>query len=259
MADDVDVNVDSREDVEQMFTEATEYVKILQGLSDEDKLLFYGLYKQAKEGPVKTSRPAFWDFVGRAKWDAWKSLDKLDKETAMDSYIQKLYCLDPDWDIKYLTCSKDAISASSNAPKQQTMGLAVSTLRRGWCDEFISDVNKSVFDWCKEGNVKRLDHLLSKGQDIDQKDDQGMALLHWACDRGHDHVVDYLIKNKADVNIRDAEGQTPLHYAATCEFLSIVKQLLDAKADQTIQDDDGCLAENATDNKEIINILLRRE
>ena len=29
---------------------------------------------------------------------------------------------------------------------------------------------------------------------------QGMTLLHWACDRGHEDVVRYLIKNKAEIN-----------------------------------------------------------
>jgi hypothetical protein len=36
--------------------------------SDKAKLQFYGLYKQATAGPCSTSRPAFWDPTGRAKW-----------------------------------------------------------------------------------------------------------------------------------------------------------------------------------------------
>lgn len=35
-----------------------------------------------------------------------------------------------------------------------------------------SDANKSVFDWCKEGNVKRMDVLLNKGENINAKDEQ---------------------------------------------------------------------------------------
>ena len=46
MADEEEENFASRGEVEQTFTEATEYVKNLQELSNEDKLLFYGLYKQ---------------------------------------------------------------------------------------------------------------------------------------------------------------------------------------------------------------------
>ena len=29
-----------------------------------------------------------------------------------------------------------------------------------------------VFDWCKEGNVKKLDLLLTRGEDINAQDDQ---------------------------------------------------------------------------------------
>ena len=35
-----------------------------------------------------------------------------------------------------------------------------------------SDANKSVFDWCKDGNVKKMDVLLTRGENINTKDDQ---------------------------------------------------------------------------------------
>ena len=32
---------------------------------------------------------------------------------------------------------------------------------------------------------------------------QGMALLHWACDRGHLNAIEYLVqKQQADVNVK---------------------------------------------------------
>lgn len=34
-----------------------------------------------------------------------------------------------------------------------------------------SDANKSVFDWCKEGNVKKMDALLTR-ENINSKDEQ---------------------------------------------------------------------------------------
>ncbi|KAK3713431.1 hypothetical protein QZH41_012479, partial [Actinostola sp. cb2023] len=161
----------------------------------------------AREGPCKTSKPAFWDFVGKAKWESWKLLEKMDKEAAMKNYIKKLFSVDPEWDIKYVTCTDKSVRVTviiiigHQVHEKQTMGFAVSTLRCGSPDEIISDANKTIFDWCKEGNVKRMDMMLSKAEDINTKDSQGIALLHWACDRGHEHVADYLIKNKADVNI----------------------------------------------------------
>ena len=36
----------------------------------------------------------------------------------------------------------------------------------------ISDDKKSVFDWCKEGNVKKLDALLIQGDSVNAEDDQ---------------------------------------------------------------------------------------
>ncbi len=41
---------------------------------------------------------------------------------------------------------------------------------------------------------------------------QGLAMLHWACDRGHLDVVKFLISRGADVNVQDSDLQTPLHY-----------------------------------------------
>lgn len=53
-------------------------------------LRFYSLFKQATDGPCKTRRPAFWDVVGRVKYDAWKKLGDLPREKAMESYVHEL-------------------------------------------------------------------------------------------------------------------------------------------------------------------------
>ncbi|KAI9585218.1 acyl-CoA-binding domain-containing protein 5 [Glossina fuscipes] len=53
-------------------------------------LKFYGLYKQATEGPCNQSKPRIWDVVGRTKWDAWDKNRHLSKEEAMQKYVQDL-------------------------------------------------------------------------------------------------------------------------------------------------------------------------
>ncbi|XP_070499369.1 acyl-CoA-binding domain-containing protein 5A isoform X2 [Chironomus tepperi] len=53
-------------------------------------LRFYSYFKQATEGPCKSRRPAFWDIVGKAKYDAWKRLGDMPKEKAMESYVDEL-------------------------------------------------------------------------------------------------------------------------------------------------------------------------
>ena len=45
-----------------------------------------------------------------------------------------------------------------------------------------SDANKSVFDWCKEGNVKKMDVLLSKGESINAKDEQVSIRVRDRCE-----------------------------------------------------------------------------
>lgn len=53
-------------------------------------LKFYGFYKQATEGPCDLPKPAFWDVVGKAKWDAWNKLGDMPKEEAMNLYVEEL-------------------------------------------------------------------------------------------------------------------------------------------------------------------------
>uniref|UniRef100_A0A1A9W5K6 ACB domain-containing protein n=1 Tax=Glossina brevipalpis TaxID=37001 RepID=A0A1A9W5K6_9MUSC len=53
-------------------------------------LKFYGLYKQATEGPCHQNRPSFWDIVGRTKWEAWNKNRHLSREQAMQEYVKGL-------------------------------------------------------------------------------------------------------------------------------------------------------------------------
>ncbi|CAJ0935520.1 unnamed protein product, partial [Mesorhabditis belari] len=55
--------------------------------TNDDKLKFYSLFKQATVGDVNTERPAFYQLIEKAKWDAWKSVEGISKEDAMQKYI----------------------------------------------------------------------------------------------------------------------------------------------------------------------------
>ena len=54
---------------------------------NETMLQIYALYKQATSGDAMGARPAFTDFVGRAKYDAWAKLKGAGREQAMRDYI----------------------------------------------------------------------------------------------------------------------------------------------------------------------------
>lgn len=58
--------------------------------SQETKLEFYSLFKQATEGDVATKKPSIFDMVGFAKWTAWDKLRGLSSEQAMEKYITRV-------------------------------------------------------------------------------------------------------------------------------------------------------------------------
>jgi acyl-CoA-binding protein len=66
-------------------------------LSNEVKLKFYGLYKVSTCGKNKTEQPGFFDFVGKAKWNAWNEVSNYTKEQAMTKYVELLNELAPEW------------------------------------------------------------------------------------------------------------------------------------------------------------------
>lgn len=76
-------------DLEKSFAAAQAAVKRLKKRPDDDTLLeLYSYFKQATEGDVSGSRPGAFDFVARAKFDAWQARKGLKKDTAMRGYVK---------------------------------------------------------------------------------------------------------------------------------------------------------------------------
>ncbi|KAL6840856.1 hypothetical protein ACP4OV_029382 [Aristida adscensionis] len=77
--------------LQEDFEQHAEKAKTLpENTSNENKLILYGLYKQATCGDVTTSRPGIFNQRERAKWDAWKAVEGKAKEEAMSDYITKV-------------------------------------------------------------------------------------------------------------------------------------------------------------------------
>ena len=78
-------------DLQARFEAASARAKKLPSRPDNETMLqLYGLYKQASTGDVSGKRPGFTDFVGRAKYDAWKKLKGTSDDTAKQAYIEKV-------------------------------------------------------------------------------------------------------------------------------------------------------------------------
>ncbi|SFL88455.1 acyl-CoA-binding protein [Marinobacter zhejiangensis] len=83
-------------DLKAKFEEAVNFIQTAEGdtkPSNELKLEFYALYKQATEGDVNGKRPGMMDFVGRAKYDAWEKVKGMSADDAMQKYIDRLGAL----------------------------------------------------------------------------------------------------------------------------------------------------------------------
>jgi acyl-CoA-binding protein len=76
-------------ELKEQFEQAVADSKQLTERPSNDILLqLYSLYKQATEGDVNTEPPSNpFDFVAKAKYEAWSSLKGKTKDDAMKDYI----------------------------------------------------------------------------------------------------------------------------------------------------------------------------
>lgn len=226
--------------LEERFDKAAKHLQTLVSeLSSSELLTFYALYKQATVGPCDIPRPNWYQTQAKHKWEAWKKLGDMNRETAMDSYIHSLTKVNPTWE-------EDA--------KADLQGwVAISRLTA--TEDELKDTDKTFLDWVKEGNDKMVEEILNNEPKlINLPDEIGLLPVHWAADRGNVAVMERLIKKGANVDAQDQDGQTPLHYAVSCGHLDVVKYLLSIGA-QSIEDNDGMTPKDIADDEHLIAIL----
>lgn len=76
-------------DLQKQFEKAQLDVNSLADRPDNDTLLkLYALFKQATRGDASGERPGAFDFVKRAKFDAWSAMRGTVAEEAMRQYVE---------------------------------------------------------------------------------------------------------------------------------------------------------------------------
>lgn len=76
-------------DLKKAFEAAQAAARKLPSKPDNDTLLeLYSYYKQATEGDAAGDRPGAFDFVARAKYDAWAARKGMSKDVAMKGYVK---------------------------------------------------------------------------------------------------------------------------------------------------------------------------
>ncbi|XP_029417773.1 acyl-CoA-binding domain-containing protein 6 isoform X2 [Nannospalax galili] len=176
----------------EQFERAAAHVQSLIQLASREQLLYlYARFKQVKVGNCNIPKPNFFDFEGKQKWEAWKALGGSSPSQAMQEYIAAVKKLDPSWNPQ--TPEKKGKETNSGFG-----GPVVSSL---YHEETIREEDKNIFDYCRENNIDYITKAIkSKNVDVNMKDEEGRALLHWACDRGHKELVRVLLQYQADIN-----------------------------------------------------------
>uniref|UniRef100_A0AAY4BIR6 Acyl-CoA-binding domain-containing protein 6 n=1 Tax=Denticeps clupeoides TaxID=299321 RepID=A0AAY4BIR6_9TELE len=180
---------------------------------------------------------------GQRKWQAWKQLGDMSAEQACRN-------------MQHVSAPGSGRQPEVPYVKGKRTGFGGAAVSSLYQEEMIREEDKNIFDYCRENNIEHVTKAIeSKKVDVNTKDEEGRALLHWACDRGHKDLVSVLLQNNADINSQDDEGQTALHYASACEFPDIVELLLRAGADPSIKDQEGSLPEEVTESSDISSML----
>ncbi|KAK8798823.1 hypothetical protein WA158_007907 [Blastocystis sp. Blastoise] len=220
-----EVKTDASEISEQEMTEfesACEFVQKVNGdLSNVILLNLYALYKQSVVGDCDTSRPASFDMVKAAKWDAWNKLKGMSSNEAQLKYIDYVSKLYPDWKIK----TDFTPQKSSERSDDDNWGKPVGGITIGDSDAYKPQDN--IWYYASEGSYEKVYTLIQNNVDLNLKDETGKTALHWACDRGHEDIVDLLLEHPIDVNIKDNDGCTALSLALTCEYNEIAEKLVE--------------------------------
>ena len=75
-----------------LFEEASRNINFIltKKLANQEMLMLYGLYKQATYGNCRGEEPGMFDMVAAEKYKAWKRLEGVSPEQAMQKYLDKV-------------------------------------------------------------------------------------------------------------------------------------------------------------------------
>ena len=240
-----------------IFDEAAQY---LSGnsrikLSTEQKLAFYGLFKQATMGPCNLPKPGLLEMVEKAKWSAWKKLGRMKKEEAIAEYVRLLDTVAPQWKVELGDLEEEEEKEEKQRQKDGGGGggggggLQVSPIvSRPMQDTDDSSQPRDLCYFASKGEEAKVREMLDSGVPLTYVNADSQTALMLAVDRGEERMVELLLQRaraagavvlQKVLSQQDADGMTPLHYACVCDMPGCATRLLDAGADPEVRNGEG--------------------
>eukprot|EP00607_Mallomonas_marina_P007865 CAMPEP_0182419486 /NCGR_PEP_ID=MMETSP1167-20130531/3938_1 /TAXON_ID=2988 /ORGANISM="Mallomonas Sp, Strain CCMP3275" /LENGTH=175 /DNA_ID=CAMNT_0024594443 /DNA_START=102 /DNA_END=629 /DNA_ORIENTATION=+ len=87
-----------------------------------------------------------------------------------------------------------------------------------------SEGPENIWIASSDGDIARVQELISTGTNVNEQDDTGYSPIHAAVSYGHMQLVEILIRLGANPNLTDVDGDTPLH---VCEKTEVAELLID--------------------------------
>lgn len=98
---------------------------------------------------------------------------------------------------------------------------------------------KAIFDAARTGNLAKIKKLISKGANINARNEGGTSLLHLAVAGGHIEIVKFLVASGADINERGRVNTRLLHTAVAYNHDKVAQFLIASGADINLPDNLG--------------------
>ena len=112
-------------------------------------------------------------------------------------------------------------------------------------------------DAVRAGDKAKVEKLLSKGANIDEKDAYHLTPLHWAIIESQTGIAEYLIEKDANVSVKDGKNMTPLHWAVIEDKKEFAKLLIGELGEINLKDNSGKTpSHSAVDEGEIVKLLI---
>uniref|UniRef100_A0A0N4ZF32 Acyl-CoA-binding domain-containing protein 6 n=1 Tax=Parastrongyloides trichosuri TaxID=131310 RepID=A0A0N4ZF32_PARTI len=251
------------EELENKFDKACEMlVSVVDDLSNEDKLFFYGRYKCAIDGKPKSSdRPGIFEFSKKTKFHAWVDAYKscITKSKAINEYIEKLQS------ITGVVINEKTIVKNATPPamdmKPSTMMFEADKL-----NDDADETERMLFEWrriLREDDIEAVEKILDsedRNKLIELWDASlGMTSLHLAADSGRTIICGLLCLNGADVNKQDNEGQTAMHIAIECDNKDVAIILARHNPNLEIKNNEGKTVYDLLEEKKLKDLTMTIE